>query len=120
MLTNILSNLNSLWVGLILALNDVFSFGITKEISLGKNIKSKYWLIIPMILYALQILIFNYGLTKTSMSILNITWNLISNVLVTFIGLHYYGEQINNIKGIALGFALVSISLFALDEYYNP
>jgi multidrug transporter EmrE-like cation transporter len=53
------------------------------------------------------------------MSVLNITWNLISNVLVTIFGLYYYGEKINNLKSIALGFAIVSISFFALDGYYN-
>jgi len=120
MLTTILNNLNGLWIGLLLALNDIFSFGLTKEISMGKNMNSKYWLIIPMILYSLQILLFHYGLGKTSMSVLNITWNLISNVLVTILGLYYYGEKINNLKSIALGFALVSISLFAFDGYHNP
>ena len=38
------------------------------------------------------------GLGKTSMSVLNITWNLISNVLVTLIGIYYFGERINNLK----------------------
>jgi len=119
MLSTILNKFNGLWISLLLAFNDILSLGLTKEISIGKNLKSNYWLIIPMILYAFQILLFHYALTKTSMSVLNITWNLISNVLVTIFGLYYYGEKINNLKTIALGFAIVSISFFALDGYYN-
>ena len=120
MLSTLLNNFKGLWITLLLAFNDILSFGLTKEISIGKNFKSKFWLIIPMILYAFQILLFHYALTKTSMSVLNITWNLISNVLVTIFGIYYYGEQINNLKSLALGFAIISISFFALDGYYNP
>ena len=120
-MNTVLNSINGLLVGLVLAINDVFSFGLTKSIYLQNGIfKQKYWLIIPVILYGLQILIFYYGLGKTSMSVLNITWNLISNVLVTLIGIYYFGEKINNLKTIALGFAFVSIILFGIDGSINP
>jgi multidrug transporter EmrE-like cation transporter len=116
---NQFNTFNGLIIGLVLALNDVISFGITKEVFLQEKIKSMYWLIIPTILYGLQIWLFYYGLKKTSMSILNITWNLISNVLVTILGIYYFGEKINDIKTVALMFAFVSISLFAMDSLKN-
>ena len=120
-MNTVINSINGLLIGLVLAINDVFSFGITKSVSLQNGIfKQKYWLIIPVILYGLQILIFYYGLHKTSMSVLNITWNLISNVLVTLIGIYYFGEKINNLKTIALGFAFVSIILFGIDGSTNP
>jgi multidrug transporter EmrE-like cation transporter len=114
-MSKILNSLSTMFISLLLAVNDVISFGITKNIYLKKT--KFYWIIIPIILYGLQILIFYYGLHQTSMSVSNITWNLVSNVLVTLIGIYYFGEKINNLKGIALGFAFVSIVLFAIEDF---
>ena len=112
--TSLLIGLNGIIVALILAINDVFSFGITKNIM--QTNKNLYWLAIPMVLYALQILIFSYGLKSTSMTVLNIMWNLISNILVTILGIYFFKEKINDLKSVALLFAFVSIVLFAVDE----
>jgi EamA domain-containing membrane protein RarD len=108
-------SISGLLVGFLLAMNDVLSFGITKAVS-AQQLKSISWLIIPTILYALQIWLFYYGLKKTTMTVLNISWNLFSNVLVTILGIYYFGEKINDLKSIALLFAFVSISLFAIDD----
>lgn len=108
-------NLKGLIVGLLLAINDVFSFGITKEVFLKERLKSIYYLIIPTILYSLQIWLFYFGLSRTPMAVLNLTWNLFSNILVTIMGLFYFGEKITNLKTIALLFAFVSIILFGID-----
>jgi EamA domain-containing membrane protein RarD len=100
----------------ILSINDVISFGITKEVFLGINLSSLYWLIIPFLLYGSQILLFYYGLSKiNSMAVLNIYWNLISSIIVTLIGIFYYKEQINGLKTIAILLAFLSISIFTID-----
>ena len=112
--TSLLIGLNGIIVAFILAINDVFSFGITKNIM--QTNKEPYWLAIPMILYAIQILIFSYGLKSTSMTVLNIMWNLISNILVTILGIYFFKEKINDLKSVALLFAFVSIVLFTIDE----
>jgi len=109
--------LSGILIALILAINDVFSFGMVKQIMLDN--KSLYWLIIPMVLYSLQILILYFGLKETSITVLNISWNLISNILVTIMGLYFFGEKINDLKTIALIFAVVSIVLFTIDEIKN-
>jgi len=112
--TSLLIGLNGIIVASILAVNDVFSFGMTKNI-LQTN-KELYWLAIPMTLYAVQILIFYYGLKHTSMTILNKMWNLISNILITILGIYFFKEKINNIKSFALLLGFISIALFAVDE----
>jgi len=113
---NIFDTFNGIFIGLMLAINDVISFGIAKEVFLQERLKNIYWLIIPTILYGLQIWLFYFGLKKTSMSILNITWNLISNILVTLLGIYYFGEKMNDLKTFALIFAFISITLFAIDN----
>jgi len=114
----IFSSVNGLLIILVLVINDIISFGITKSVYLQSGIfNTKYWLIVPVILYGLQILIFYYGLHKTSMTILNIKWNLTSNILVTLIGIYYFGERINNLKIIAFVLAFLSIVLFGIESY---
>jgi len=103
-----------LLIAFILAINDVFSFGISKLTYL-KTI-SPTWIIIPVILYTFQLPLFYYGLNYSSMSILNISWNLISNILVTLIGFYYFKEPVNNIEIVGLIFAFLSIACFTYDD----
>ena len=93
-----------LLIAFILAINDVISFGIAKLTFLKTY--SIGWLIVPVILYGLQLPLFYYGLKFSSMSILNISWNLISNILVTLIGFFYFKEQVDNIEMVGLIFVI--------------
>jgi multidrug transporter EmrE-like cation transporter len=103
-----------LLIAFILSINDVISFGIAKLTFL--KIYSIGWLIIPVILYGLQLPLFYYGLKFSSMSILNISWNLISNILVTLVGFFYFKEQVSNVEMIGLIFAFLSIACFTYDD----
>jgi multidrug transporter EmrE-like cation transporter len=103
-----------LLIAFILAINDVISFGIAKLTFLKTY--SISWLAIPIILYGLQLPIFYYGLKFSSMTILNISWNLISNILVSLIGFFYFKEKIDNIEMVGLIFAFLSIACFTYDD----
>jgi multidrug transporter EmrE-like cation transporter len=111
------SLLNGLLVGGALSLNDVISFGITKMVYLKQLPYGLWMLLIPTILYGFQISLFYYGLHKTSMTILNIIWNLISNILITLLGIYYFKEKVNSLQSLAIFFALTSIVLFTIDSY---
>jgi len=101
------------FIGFLLTINDLLSFGMCKYIY-ANNINIRY-LFIPTIMYCLQIPLFFYGLNVSSMAVLNIIWNLMSSLLVTFLGLFYFKEKISNIKTIALFLGLLSLILFSLD-----
>ena len=107
-----------LLVGFLLSLNDIISFGLVKKYNL-KQLGVTIGLIIPMILYSFQIPLFSYGLKATSMVILNITWNLLSNVLVTLMGLFYFKEKVSGLKTVAILLAFSSLILFSIDTYVN-
>ena len=100
-------------IGFLLTINDLLSFGICKYIYLNKL--NNYFLFIPSIMYSFQIPLFYYGITYSSMAVLNIVWNLMSIILVTCLGLFYFNEKISNIKTIALVLGLFSLLLFSLD-----
>jgi len=76
------------------------------------------WMYVPlgMFLYGLQPLIFLQSLRFETMTVMNILWDLISDVIVTISGIFYFKERISPIKQVALGFAFISIVLFAYAE----
>jgi TRAP-type mannitol/chloroaromatic compound transport system permease small subunit len=106
---------NGIVIGLSLAFIDIISMGITKQINLG--LLQKSWLPIAVILYGCQMLIFNYGLNITSMTVLNLSWNLFSNILITLIGIYYFKENINHLETYGILFAMFALFLFGLSEY---
>ena len=101
---------NGIIFGLYLAIVDIFSMGITKNVNLG--ILTENWLGIAVVLYGCQMIIFREGLKVTSMSILNLTWNLISNIVITIIGVYYFNEDISHIEKFGILFALFALFLF--------
>jgi drug/metabolite transporter (DMT)-like permease len=107
------SGVYSLFIGFILTINDLLSFGLCKYIH-SNNINI-YYLLIPTIMYGFQMPLFFYGLNVSSMAELNIIWNLMSIILVTILGLFYFKEKISNMKTIALFLGLASLMLFSLD-----
>jgi hypothetical protein len=109
--------LSGIIIGFFLALNDLLSFYLTKNYYL-KNLTFGLGGILPMFLYSFQIPLFYYGLKTTSMTVLNITWNLFSNILVTLMGIFYFQEEITGLKKVAIVLALSSIILFSVDSYY--
>ncbi len=105
-------------LGAILALMDVFNMSVLKEISLGAAKMS--WMILPTILYALEPWIFVAGLKTISMTVLNLSWDLLSDIFVTMAGLFYFKENISSLKMFGVGFAFVAIGLFAADGLTSP
>jgi multidrug transporter EmrE-like cation transporter len=103
-------------VGFILSLNDILSFELTKSYYLKKE---KIWLMLPMLLYSLQIPLLYYGLQTTSITVLNITWNLFSNILISLMGIFYFKEKINRLKIAAILLGISSLFLFSFETYLH-
>jgi EamA domain-containing membrane protein RarD len=76
-------------------------------------------MIIALLFQSIQPWIFLKGLNSSSMTILNLTWDLVSDILVTLMGILYFREEISGLKMIGVLFAFVSVSLFALDKQKN-
>jgi multidrug transporter EmrE-like cation transporter len=106
---------SGLFYGLILASNDVINMSIVKNISIG--ILAQYWLYFAYFLYGLQMIIFYKGVHVTGMGVLNLTWNLISNVVITLIGLFYFKENISHLERWGILFAIFALFLFELAQY---
>jgi drug/metabolite transporter (DMT)-like permease len=101
----------SIFVAFILSIIGAVALVIIKKIN--SNILSKYWIVIPIIINILSGFLVLIGLKYSSITVFNLQWNLISNILVTFIGIFYLKEvySIYEIAGLLLGF----ISIFILN-----
>jgi multidrug transporter EmrE-like cation transporter len=104
-------NLRTLAFGLGFGLLDGLSLPVIKSVSSGfLNMK---WMIVPFLLYAASPFIFLVGLKGETLTILNLVWDLTSDLVVTFIGLVFFGEKIGYTKG--LGVCLSFLSLFLMS-----
>jgi multidrug transporter EmrE-like cation transporter len=100
--------------GTYLALVDVFALGILKFINLGEL--SNSYLIIPTIIYAIQPHVFLAAMKYENMTVMNLLWDVISDVLVTGTGLYYFKESLSPMKMIGVGFAFISIVLLSWPD----
>jgi len=71
---------------------------------------------IAMLMYSLQPYIFLQALQYESMTVMNILWDVISDILVTVMGIFYFKEQISSLKQVGLMFAFIAIVLMSYDE----
>lgn len=99
----------------LMASMDVMVLGWLKDYSLGLL----SWKFVPlaMFVYGLQPYVFLKSLRYETMTVMNILWDLISDLLVTVSGLLYFKEKLTPIKRLGLGFAFVAIVLFAYDDW---
>lgn len=107
-------NTTPLKFGFIMAAVDVFMLSIIKKVSLDSKIIR--WMILPTIIYAIQPWIFLQSLQYESLIIMNLLWDLISDVLVTLTGLIFFKETIGPYKLIGVVLSFISITLMSLDD----
>lgn len=98
--------------GLIMASIDAATLGIIKYVSLD-GLPRYTLMAIPTLLYALQPWIFLSGIQTETMTVMNLFWDLISNVFVSLLGILYFKEKLGLVRSIGLGFGIVSLTLLA-------
>ncbi len=101
-------------IGLFLSLFDLVFLGLTKEIYLG-NFEKK-WLLLACIGYSLVPYIFYKGLNYTSLTILNLSWDITSDIVVTMAGIYFFKEYLGYTKAIGLVLACITLFLFSADD----
>ena len=97
---------------------DIVAFSIMKEIF--KKALSPGFAILSMILYSLQPLILWKALNYETLTVMNILWNLLSNIGVTLFGIFVLGEKISYSKwtGIVFGFIAIFLFTFELEQFF--
>jgi multidrug transporter EmrE-like cation transporter len=89
---------------------DVLVLSLVKSIGIG-SIKNILWMIIPTIIYSIQPWIFLKSLQFESLTVMNLLWDMMSDVLVTLVGLFIFKEQLTIRKLCGVGLSFISIYL---------
>jgi multidrug transporter EmrE-like cation transporter len=107
------------WIPLRFALTmatfDVIMMSIIKSYNIG-YLRGIKWMIIPTISYAIQPWIFLNSLNYQSMIVMNLLWDVISDVLVTANGYFIFGEVLTRTQWIGVGLSIVSIYLLTYKD----
>lgn len=75
---------------LFMAIIDLFSLGFVKIIpKIGEK-----WMYLPTFVYALQPWLFLDALKYSNLTIMNLTWDVASDIIVTIAGIYYFKETI--------------------------
>ena len=93
---------------------DVFALGIVKHVSGGEL---NLWTMgIATAIYAFQPWIFFSGLSGSSLTIMNLIWNLTSDIMVTLAGLFYFREKVGRARLIGLFLGFIALVLMAQKD----
>lgn len=109
-----LFNIVPLGFGAAMALIDAFMLSLLKYITKGGA--SASWIVLPILIYACQPILFYISLQYESMTVMNLLWDVISDVLVTFVGLVMFKEAIGPYKKAGVIFSFLSIILMTLND----
>lgn len=101
--------------GALMAGIDVFMLSLIKVVH-GNPSRFFKWMVLPTIIYAVQPWIFLSSLQFESLIVMNLMWDLISDVLVTATGFLYFKEKIGPYKTLGVILSFVSIVLMSLQD----
>ena len=93
---------------------DSLMLSLVKYISLHKQYVGL--LIIPMIIYCLQPVLFYFSLQYETLTVMNLLWDVISDVVITLIGLLFFQEKIGPYKRAGVILSFISIVLMSLND----
>lgn len=98
----------------LLATTDVTAMSIMKNITTGAF--STAYMGLVMLIYALQPWLFLKGITYSGMTVMNLSWDILSDIIVTVVGLFYFREQLSGTKLLGVGFAFIALFLFSYNS----
>jgi multidrug transporter EmrE-like cation transporter len=109
-------DLISLGYGGLMALGDSIVLSSLRAYNLGW-IKWGGIVFLAMFFYSFQPLIFLKSLEhNNSLTVMNLLWDVMSDVSVTIIGLFYFKEKLTMLKKIGVFLSVISIILLTCEE----
>ena len=92
---------------------DAISLPLMKAKHLG-ILKGAWLLPLAMIVYSLQPLIFYKSLSVENMGVMNILWNVTSDIVIALLGLVLFGEKLTSIQCFGIALSLTGITILGL------
>jgi multidrug transporter EmrE-like cation transporter len=108
-------DLTALGYGGTMALIDGLILSSLKAFNLGW-IQWRGTLILAMLVYSFQPILFLESLKHNSLTVMNLLWDVMSDVVVTAIGLFYFSEKLTKFKRMGVILSIVSIVLLTWKD----
>lgn len=108
-------DLTALGFGGTMALIDALILSSLKAFNLGW-IQWRGILLISMLVYSMQPLLFLQSLQYNSLTVMNLLWDVMSDVVVTAIGVFYFSEKLTKFKKLGVFFSIISIFLLTWHD----
>jgi drug/metabolite transporter (DMT)-like permease len=105
-------NWRTLGFGATFGIMDSIALPTIKAISKGH---SMWWMIVPVLLYGASPFLFLKALEQETLTIMNLAWDLSSDLIVTFIGLFIFAETISPTKMLGVLFSFVGLFLMSYE-----
>ena len=106
-------NWTTLFYGTLLASVDIVMMPIAKWVS--KGTLSVSWMALASLIYALDPWIFLKSLSGETMMIMNMVWNMTSNIVIVGIGYILFSERVSMVKSIGIVLSFISILLMCWE-----
>ena len=107
-------NTRTLLFGLMFGLLDAVSLPTIKAAS--KGMVGFGFMAIPFVLYAASPFLFLEGLKGETLTVLNLVWDLSSDLIITLIGLFYFGESLSYTKTLGVLFSFIALFLMSYES----
>jgi multidrug transporter EmrE-like cation transporter len=101
--------------GVAMALLDIVMMGTIKLVHTG-GVSGSIGIPMSVGVYALQPLVFLKAMKFESMTVVNLIWNMMSNIIVTLQGVFIFGESIKGIRWLGISMSLVSLAILAYSN----
>jgi drug/metabolite transporter (DMT)-like permease len=108
-------DLTALGFGGTMALIDALILSSLKAYNLGW-FQWRGILLISMLVYSMQPLLFLQSLQYNSLTVMNLLWDVMSDVVVTAIGVFYFSEKLTKFKKLGVFFSIISIFLLTWHD----
>jgi drug/metabolite transporter (DMT)-like permease len=108
-------NLNSLFFGGFMATIDLIILTLLRAFNLGW-IKNTLVVPLAMLVYSFQPVVFLRSLKFESLTVMNLMWDVMSDIGVTAVGLFYFKEKISKYKKLGVLLSVVSIILLSYED----
>lgn len=93
-----------------MAFIDVFILSALKMRSIG-SIMGNWVFPLAILVYGMQPIIFYNALKFTSLTVMNLMWDLSSDIMVTLIGLYIFKESLTFKQKLGVGLGLIAVFL---------
>ena len=104
-----------IFLGVCMASLDIVMMSLGKFASKG-TMQYGTALTLGTLVYSLEPFIFFKSLKYESLTAMNLIWDLTSDIIVTCLGVFYFGESIKGLRWLAVLFAIFSLGLFAYTD----